>query len=199
MASYVNNIPAWALSWILLAYTMYDTARVNTTFFMERFMLAFDTLLTPVVYVFFEGYSIPIAYQMTQTYPTGSAKALMLYNSELYTFMPCDNDRSIQSIMQETKAKLPYLSLEIVNMDDRVHYDLTEFIESIRFIDVEGFSTPSLFSVVMAWSLSSRILPDLKAFTLRSIDISGETNEYSFDDAAVMEPIRSEREKDKGA
>jgi len=128
--------------------------------------------LQPDTYYFFQGYDAAYkASDYTRSGP-GVPPVEWLYDSKKKTFMnPMGSQRS---------HHLPWLSAEIKHMNLTL-YDITEFVESIRYFHDEGSSAtsvPSAEHVLSAWSLESGILLDKSgSLVLSVIDENGDGEE----------------------
>jgi hypothetical protein len=91
------------------------------------------------------------------------------------------------------------LSLEIVNSADRVIYDLSDFVESVRFIETEEYSGPTIHHVLAAWSLSSGIVVDYRMYTIRYIDGNGDTQVWGVPESRSVEAEQPSVETDSVA
>jgi hypothetical protein len=124
-----------------------------------------ESLFTPVLYGFYYGYEQPIPYRLTNT-----CKPYLFYDTERKIFFTDCN-----SI--DTTYSLPLLSMEINDINNTLMYDLTNFIEDIRF---SGSTAPSISSIVMLWSTLNTTYLNPKLHVVRYIDTTGDMRECTF-------------------
>ena len=156
----------------------------NTYYYVERLQRAYSVFYQNNYYVYFENIMIPYVFDSIVFWASGSAAPELMYCADKKIFFPWlptnkmnpDYDPEQDGVMDMNAQKcLPILSLELIDADAKVAYDLTDFLEGVRFIELDGFPVPSILHVVSAWTLSSGIVPDLKRFRVRYIDSDGNT------------------------
>ena len=140
-------------------------------------------------YYFMQGYVVPYLRSSINEYASCSAKVEWIYTVE-------DNQFTIYGLQGlPVGASLPILSLELVR-DDRVAYDLTDFVETmvvIRSTDVPFF--PSISQIVQAWVLHSKIVFDTRIeFAARLITTNGDTVVLELDDGRDLGLVIEESE-----
>ena len=78
---------------------------------------------------------------------------------------------------------IPILSLEIVNKTGKVLYDLTDFIEQMRYIKTsETYRKPSIGHIISVWQICSKIILDENELTVQYINKDGDTIETNLRD-----------------
>ena len=156
----------------------------NTVYYAGRLQHAYSVFTQNNYYVYFENIMIPYVFDSVVFWATGSAAPELMYCANTKTFFPWrpsnksnpDYNPDEDGILDMNAQKcLLILSLELIDSDNKVAYDLTDFLEGVRFIELEGFPVPSILHVVSAWTLSSGIVPDLRRFRIRYIDSDGAT------------------------
>ena len=155
--------PQYAL-YALVTFNFLWTVTKSITGFTYTVGKSVWKTLQPDTYYFFEGYDAAYkASDYTRSGP-GVPPVEWVYDSKKKTFMnPMGSQRS---------HHLPWLSAEIKHMNLTL-YDITEFVESIRFFHDEG--VPSAEHVLSAWSLESGILLNKSgSLVLSVIDENGE-------------------------
>ena len=164
--------PQYAL-YALVTFNFLWTVTKSITGFTYTVGKSVWKTLQPDTYYFFEGYDAAYkASDYTRSGP-GVPPVEWVYDSKKKTFMnPMGSQRS---------HHLPWLSAEIKHMNLTL-YDITEFVESIRFFDDEGVpsatSVPSAEHVLSAWSLESGIVLDKSgSLVLSVINENGEGQE----------------------
>ena len=164
--------PQYAL-YALVTFNFLWTVTKSITGFTYTVGKSVWKTLQPDTYYFFEGYDAAYkASDYTRSGP-GVPPVEWVYDSKKKTFMnPMGSQRS---------HHLPWLSAEIKHMNLTL-YDITAFVESIRFFHDEGVpsvpsatSVPSAEHVLSAWSLESGILLNKSgSLVLSVIDENGE-------------------------
>ena len=164
--------PQYAL-YALVTFNFLWTVTKSITGFTYTVGKSVWKTLQPDTYYFFEGYDAAYkASDYTRSGP-GVPPVEWVYDSKKKTFMnPMGSQRS---------HHLPWLCAEIKHMNLTL-YDITEFVESIRFFHDEGVpsvpsatSVPSAEHVLSAWSLESGILLNKSgSLVLSVIDENGE-------------------------
>ena len=167
--------PQYAL-YALVTFNFLWTVTKSITGFTYTVGKSVWKTLQPDTYYFFEGYDAAYkASDYTRSGP-GVPPVEWVYDSKKKTFMnPMGSQRS---------HHLPWLCAEIKHMNLTL-YDITEFVESIRFFHDEGVpsatsvpsvtTVPSAEHVLSAWSLESGILLNKSgSLVLSVIDENGE-------------------------
>lgn len=173
-------IPAPALVW---AAALFNYAEVSLSWLLgwaKKVVAAWNALVKPADYVFFEGSLVPYPLNATAYYATGSAAPELLYCADTKTFYPFVPRTEIGTLKETMAHRLScptVLSIELVDGEGRVAYDLTDFLETVRIADVEGYPTPTLYHYLSAWTLSSQIVPDYNRLGVRYIDGNGESHQ----------------------
>lgn len=148
----------------------------------QRFVKGYTAVFRPNYYLFFEGSSAAYPYYSVNHWATGSAAPDLMYCADkklFFPWIPRNPDVPAEGMdfsdvfVEERYRPLAVLSLEVVDAEGRVAYDLTDFIETVRYVALDGFKAPALEHVLAAWTLSSGIVPDATRFTLRYIDSDG--------------------------
>jgi hypothetical protein len=125
----------------------------------------YEYICTPVLYGFYHGYDQPVPYRVTNV-----SKPYLFYDTERKIFFSDYNTI-------DTIYSLPLLSIEILDINNSILYDLTNFIEDIRFA---GTTAPSISSIIMVWSTLNSIYLNPKFHEVRYIDAMGDIHESDF-------------------
>ena len=160
-------IPSIFYPFLISSYTLYASTAKNISYFLDKATFAYSTFFTPKVYVFCKGYLQPILYKDTMN----KNQCSLYYNVDKGLFYPTNMLITNNTVKYHT---LPILSMEIINADDNVVYDLTNFIEDIRYIDIPDLATPTTQSIVMIWATLNNNYPDPTTHRIRYIDMSGD-------------------------
>jgi hypothetical protein len=137
-------------------YNTVESCVMNFIYECKQIWHAFQSVLGPRAYVFFQGFAAPYWTIMVNPSASGSAKPEWVYLDDKRIFMEW-SAANAADMNQKAKA-LPILSLEVVHKD-KVLYDLTDFIEGVRVYHTAGLF-PSLQHILAAWGLSSGIILD---------------------------------------
>jgi hypothetical protein len=186
-------IPAWALSWILYGVLCYESAVETSTYIFDKSVYLFDILFSPRFFVFFKGYVQPLEFRLTQLFATGQARAILMYDSENCLFFEYKNGTPFSESCDPSLKRhtLPILSLEIIDSSKTAHYDLSDYIEKLKYI---GDLDLTLSQVLMAWSTASSILPDPERFSLRYINMDGDSFETDLFDSKSLTKVTPSEE-----
>lgn len=178
----LENAPARLLWALLYLYTFAQNSLESVAAFFDRLKKAYTAVFRSNYYIFFEGATMPHPFYTTHYWATGSAAPELMYCADKKVFFPwVPRNPAIPSqgvdfddvLLPERFKSLPYLSIEIVDSEGRTIYDLTDFLESLRYVALDGFVVPSLGHILAAWSLSSAVVPDPARYTIRYIDMDG--------------------------
>ncbi len=165
-----------------LSYVPYVLVSIELTKrFFRRISNAFDALFSPTYFLFYEGSYQPYVYHLMNPLASGSAHPVLMYNADTQLFFPWVDGYSFKELQSDPTSCLPILSLEIVDRKNgKAYYDLTDFVEKVRFVHVANSTDPTVWHVISAWSLSSGIVPCHDSYTVRWIDGNGKTIEVPF-------------------
>ncbi len=132
----------------------------------KRAWSSLEESLSSKVYIFFNNNPSPYFIKSVNEKASGSATPEWIYDSATKTYTQYDSEDEDPGF----NTPLPILSMEIT-YKDKVYYDLTEFIETIRVkADSEDMS-PCISHLLGAWSLSSGIVLDAtRGFEVKMID-----------------------------
>jgi hypothetical protein len=135
----------------LYNFTLRSTAFLSRLF--TNFYRAIDETLFNREYMFFEGSTFP--------YPSDQyehSKLVARVGCPKVEWLFIENENKFISrtaILSDSKFNhIPYLSA-VIMYDDRVIYDISEFVNSVRWV---GESMPSANHLVSAWSTTSGIV-----------------------------------------
>jgi hypothetical protein len=100
-------------------------------------------------------------------------KPALMYNMDKNLFY---NSTSLLQLELGTVVPIPILSLEIVDKNDRTLYDLTDFIESMRYIKLsDSYTKPSIGHIISVWQLHSKTILDTSQVCVIYINNNGDT------------------------
>jgi hypothetical protein len=152
--------------------------------FMTRIYRSGKLLFGSNIYYFFDAYPVPFPAHSLHLNDKHSAKPVISYDVDNYLFYPylCD-------LMGKKYNKLPILSLEILDSGGEVAYDLTNYIEKIRFVSNDDGIIPTISEIVICWVMTSGIVIDFKKYTIRFINDDGDINTGRLD---FVEKLHSE-------
>lgn len=106
------------------------------------------------LYVFFEGSSFPYKLDDVHLDSPGVPAVEWYYNATTNTFITA---RLYANSQHFVKHHIPYLAAQI-KYNDLTLYDISEFIDSVRWAGEEGEVMPNVDHLVSAWTLSSGIV-----------------------------------------
>jgi hypothetical protein len=111
-----------------------------------------------------KGYTQPILYKSNMN----ETRCVLYYNADKMLFYP-------YVLLSDNKNySFPYLSLEVIDDDNNTVYDLTDFIEKVRYIKLSNTETPSLSSIILMWLTLTGKFPNPEKHSIRYIDDSGD-------------------------
>jgi hypothetical protein len=197
----IERLPGRFIVAFLYLFNLAESSAMAVLDFWERLKRAFYTVTRPNYFIFFEGSANPHRFYETHYWATGSASPELLYCSDTKTFFPWIPRHSSEPKfdilgIKELYRPLPILSLEIVDSKDHVAYDLTDFVEGLRHVTIAGFTSPTLFHILSAWTLSSAVVPNLTNHSIRYVDSNGDSQTiqiyHSEESAPVEEAVEAE-------
>jgi hypothetical protein len=178
----LDAVPMRVLWGALSLYSFAESSVKILLDFFHRLAKAYSIVFRPNYYLFFEGSSQAFPFYSVNHWATGSAAPELMYCPDKKLFFPWiprnpeapgEGMDFSDVFVQDRYRPLNILSVEVIDAEGRVAYDLTDFIESVRYVALDGFTVPSLTHILSAWTLSSGIVPDSTRFTLRYIDSDG--------------------------
>jgi hypothetical protein len=127
--------------------------------------------LSENVYVFFEGSSYPYALDEIDMKSPGVPSVEWYYNHTTHTFISA---RLYNNSQHYQTHHVPYLSTEL-QYNDLTLYDVTEFMNDVRWAGEEGEPMPNADHLVSAWTLHSGVVVKRSdAVSLRVINTDGD-------------------------
>ena len=164
-----------ALKFISMIFTLNKGSElVNSC--VSRVKAAFHVLFGSRVYIFFDNYSSPFPAHSVLSSSVFSATPSVMYNADTRCFY-LDDTTGISK-------RLPILSLEIIDSDSEVVFDLTDYVETVRYY---GNSLPTISELVVAWSLGSWIVLDTTKYKARYITQTCDTVTVSISDKQSLQ------------
>ncbi len=182
----------WALSWYAYLSDRWENALTKACQFGEA---VFD-LFRYRYFIFFDWIPVGFRVNTVQPWATGSAQAEWLYSPEAKRFWEWNNNayETVSYPESSTVHRLPILSMEITDSENKAHYDLTDFVADIR---VQNYSptelSPSVGHIVGAWSLQSHIIPNLAKFHVKLMDTMGQEHVADLTDPRPLEALLTSR------
>jgi hypothetical protein len=178
---------------LLRAYNMFSYIGSAIWHHLTTLYSAVINAYSEKLYYFFDTSMHGFDAQKVFPWATGSAEPVWLYNSDTKEFMEWVGSVDKTEAANVYKAQIPFLSLEITDEAGKAHYDLTDFIETLKVHNVaEEKVLPSVYHVIGAWSLGSHIILDGSRFNIRYINTSAETVEMRFGEAVPEDEVASE-------
>jgi hypothetical protein len=139
--------------------------------FIIRIYRSGQLLFGSNIYYFFDAYPIPFPAHNLRLDDKHSAKPIITYDVDKNLFYPY-----MCNVAEKKYNKLPILSLEILDSGGEVAYDLTNYIEKIRYISNDDGVIPTISEIVVCWTMTSGIVVDFKKYTIRFINDDGDIN-----------------------
>ena len=135
--------------------------------FKNKLNASYNLLLNENIYTFLNN----SVYPYDNNYKIDSPA--LIYNMDKNLFY---NSSSLLQLDLGTVVPIPILSLEIVDKNDKTLYDLTDFIESMRYIKLsDSYTSPSIGHIISVWQLHSKIILDTNNVCVIYINNSGNT------------------------
>lgn len=184
------QIPPWVavlalqtMNWLMNTYDLISLYLNKTE---AGFKYAFFTRW----YTFFEGNPTPYLENELAKTSLISAAPEWYYSPDEMLFVQSGLEElkgyAAKDLTTRQKRHIPFLSADIQE-GDAVHYDLTDFVEQVRWVARSPSSGPTVSQLVAAWSIHSGVIPDTRRnFTLHWINTSGEVNECSITDSTSI-------------
>lgn len=106
------------------------------------------------IYVFFKDSSYPYSVLDVQLSGSGTPEIEWYYNASTHTFL---TSRLYANSQSYHTHHIPYLTAE-VKYNDLILYDISDFINSVRWAGEESEPMPNVDHLISAWSLSSGVV-----------------------------------------
>ncbi len=120
------------------------------------------------VYVFFRDSSYPYLLDSIELNKPGMPDVEWYYNAKTHTFLTA---RLFETSVHHHTSHVPYLSAEI-KYNDLTLYDVSEFMNGVRWAGEENAQMPNVDHLVSAWSLSSGVVlqrsPQMRLFVVNT-------------------------------
>ena len=144
-----------ALKYVLTATVFCTNLKEFVDAGLKRAYETFLYLISPRLYVFFEEYSMPFPAFSLSNERNLLAKPTLIYNADEHVFFPYVPLKSYAEILIYNKAThLPILSMEILDRNEMPTKDLTDFVEKLRYIYIQGMETPTISNIISAWCIA---------------------------------------------
>jgi hypothetical protein len=149
---------------------------------------SFVYLICPTFYIFFEEYSMPFPGFSLNMDRTLVATPTIVFNVNESVFFPYLPDKSFAEICIYNKPhKFPILSMEVVDGEGRCLRDLTDFVESLRYIHIADMESPSVSNIISIWCIIHAIPLNREMLFVRYITINGDEMTVSPIDVTPIE------------
>lgn len=170
-------IPSVFYPFLISAYTLYASTSKNISNFIEKVKFGYETAFSPRIYAFCKGYTQPVL--VTQSINIDQCELFYDVGQSLFY------SNLVLSTHICKPYSLPILSIELIDVNGEVVYDLTNYIENMKFIDISR--RPSISSIVMIWATLTNNFLDPSAHKIRYIDMSGDECIVSFSDSTELQ------------
>jgi hypothetical protein len=174
--------PAWVVQLTVWLINISSDVFNKAYQYLELLKKITTLLSSDEIYMFLQD--SPFPYTFTESSTAISAKPALLYNSTKKIFQPWSECLTKEQVLQiGTQESLPILSLEVIDSKDTVLYDLTNFIESIRYVkSMPSYPKPSIGHILSVWQLNQRIILDHNLVSARYINQEADTKTVSIRD-----------------
>lgn len=156
--------------WLINTYVKCSTR-------LKRFKGSFDTIVNTLVsdelYMFLNDSAFSHDFSR---YSKVCVQPALMYNMAKNVFYPWSHFLSTHGVFSVgTKVPIPILSLEIIDKHGRTLHDLTEFIESMRYIKISStYPAPTIGHIVSVWQLASKIILDSNEVSVKYMNTDGD-------------------------
>ena len=154
---------------------------------ITRITLSLDFIFNPNIYIFFDKYPAPFPARSLRLESVHSATPSILYNADTLLFFPQNNETGSPRVEDAESSRLPMLSLEIIDSNSAVAFDLTDYIERARYIRQDATDCPTISEIVMGWSVSAGIILDSDEYRARYITDDGDLVTVPITDIGQLE------------
>jgi len=177
------QIPGAIITQILLISSTLFSANKWFDDFLNRCSFAFNCVFTDNIYMFFENYAEPFPARNLHLESPQLAPPVFAYNADTYVFYEYLRGRTYRKIVEENRSKpISVLSLEIIDANSEVVFDLTHFIGLMRTINVQ----PKICHIVSAWTAGSWVVLDKSRYKVRYIAEDCNTHVVPLDDSNLL-------------
>ena len=166
-------IPSVFYPFLISAYTLYASTTKTISKFIGNVKFGYESAFSPRIYAFCKGYMQPVLF--TRSVNVDQCELFYDVGQSLFYSKHVDSKH----------YSLPILSIEIIHTTGEVLYDLTNFIENMKFIDISR--RPSIGSVVMIWATLTNNFLDPSAHKVRYIDMSGDECNVALTDSVELQ------------
>ena len=168
------NIKLYVITPALWFINTYIKCCSRLTRIKESLHTAINTLTSDDIYMFLNNSVFPHDFKQ---YTKISIKCALMYNMSKNLFYPYNYyivDNDICNI--GLRSPIPILSLQIIDKHGEMMHDLTDFIESMRYIKLSPIhQSPSIGHIISVWQISSRIILDESEVSAEYINRSGDS------------------------
>jgi hypothetical protein len=140
-----------------------------------------DGYQTPL-YVFLQGYPTPFRRSHIRLGEIGTPAVTWYYQPEIPLFFK-------HIPIPDTHHRLPWLTAEI-KKGEQVLYNLSDFVNSLRWQATDGIHHPTFEEILAAWTLKSGIVLDHNPdFVLECINEEGDTVTHKIMELGMRRPV----------
>lgn len=170
-ASKLNDLYLQSIVFLIRFFNMSSECLQALWLLLRSIVKGVKRGVTENIYVFFEGSSYPYYLDDIQMASPAIPSVEWYYNAKTHTFISA---RLYNNSQQYHTHHIPYLAAE-VKYNDLLLYDISDFIDSVRWGGEEDEGMPNADHLVSAWTLSSGIvLKRSDAMTLSVINTDGD-------------------------
>jgi len=159
-------LPTLYIGQILSATLLVNTYREWFESKINYFIKSLRFLLGSNIYIFFENYSLPFSEHTVNFNTTNMDLIKFAYSPDKKLFF----NYSEVAAIELKPMRLPILSLEIIDISSLVIYDLTDYVEKVRYVNTR---CPTISEVIMAWIIQDGRVLDKSSVKARYIEEDG--------------------------
>jgi len=167
------NIYLYLIAPALCILNTYTRCTNGIRRFKRSFDNAFNMLVSDDIYLFLNDSVFPHDFKK---YTQISVRPALMYNMTTNTFYPWNSLLSNHGVFHiGTKLSIPILSLEITDTSGNFLHDLTDFIESMKYIMLSStYVKPTIGHIISVWQLNSKIILDESTTLAQYINTNGD-------------------------
>ncbi len=173
---------------LLQTVLFFNQFKNNIFKYFNRLYMCASYFISPRVFIFFEEYSMPFPVFSLILDRNLMATPTLVYNADDSIFFPYILIKSFSEFPLDNKInKIPILSMEIIDGQERCVKDLTDFVENLRYIDVPNMEKPTISNIVSVWCIINSTPLNRERFSVRYITINGNEMNVSLLDMTPLE------------
>lgn len=167
------NINLYIIAPALKLINLYTRCCSRLNRINDSLYTAINIVVSDDVYLFLKDSTFPHDFKR---YNEINVKPALLYNMTTNTFYPSSHFLSVNELFRiGTKLPIPILSLEIIDKNKNTLYDLTDFIEPMRYVKLTYmYATPTIGHIVSVWQLAFKVILDESEVSVKYMNRDGD-------------------------